>query len=127
MTTLRTCAGCGAPAPADAVELCEACRGRAEEWLAPERRIIGGVELRRLIGAGATGFVFEAWQADLARPVAVKILPGAAADPHRAARFLREARIAAGLRHPGIVTVHDCGRAGDASFLMMEWIEGLLA
>jgi hypothetical protein len=124
MTSPQTCASCGASALAGAVSLCEHCRGRAETWLAPENRIIGGLELRRLIGAGATGFVFEAWQADLARFVAVKILPGAATDPHRAARFLREARIAAGLRHPGIVTVHDCGRTGDASFLMMELIDG---
>ncbi len=65
----------------------------------------------------------------LDRPVAIKViaartgvvpLSGAELD----ARFVREARVAARISHPGVVTVHDAGREGDSLYLVMELVEG---
>jgi eukaryotic-like serine/threonine-protein kinase len=68
-------------------------------------------ELRRLLGGGATGRVYEALDTLLGIPVALKLLQlgGAPGDPERQAylRFAREAEAAGRLRHPNIVALHD--------------------
>ncbi len=81
------------------------------------------------IGRGGMGVVYRAEDPELHRPVAVKVIlfPPAVDDAMRAeleTRFQREARAAARIRHPGVVTVHDVGRDGDYLFLVMELIEG---
>ena len=90
----------------------------------------GRYELRELIGTGSMGEVWRAVDPRIARPVAVKILnvpPGLSrADEEQwEDRFLREARAAGRLSHPGIVTVHDVGVADDGRpFIVMEMVEG---
>ncbi|MES4904260.1 MULTISPECIES: protein kinase [unclassified Streptomyces] len=88
--------------------------------------------LVRPLGRGGMGEVWEARDASLRRPVAVKVISvlaggGSRADEARA-RFLREARITAALQHPHIVTVHDLGEAttgqGTTPFLVMELLRG---
>jgi outer membrane protein assembly factor BamB len=88
--------------------------------------------LVRPLGRGGMGEVWEAQDAGLRRPVAVKVISvlsggGSRADEARA-RFLREARITAALQHPNIVTVHDLGEAttdqGTTPFLVMELLRG---
>ncbi|MEE1737670.1 PQQ-binding-like beta-propeller repeat protein [Streptomyces sp. BE147] len=88
--------------------------------------------LVRPLGRGGMGEVWEAQDASLRRPVAVKVISvlaggGSRADEARA-RFLREARITAALQHPHIVTVHDLGEAatgqGTTPFLVMELLRG---
>ncbi|MQY37013.1 Serine/threonine-protein kinase PknD [Streptomyces sp. RB17] len=88
--------------------------------------------LVRPLGRGGMGEVWEAQDASLRRPVAVKVISvlaggGSRADEARA-RFLREARITAALQHPHIVTVHDLGEAatgqGTTPFLVMELLQG---
>nr|WSZ96275.1 PQQ-binding-like beta-propeller repeat protein [Streptomyces sp. NBC_00857] len=88
--------------------------------------------LVRPLGRGGMGEVWEAQDASLRRPVAVKVISvlaggGSRADEARA-RFLREARITAALQHPQIVTVHDLGEAatgqGTTPFLVMELLRG---
>lgn len=82
-------------------------------------------EVLRLVGRGGMGLVFEAFDTKLRRTVAVKVLAGPlAAYPMARRRFLREARAAAGLNHPNIVTVHAVGEHRDVPYLVMEFVRG---
>jgi hypothetical protein len=76
------------------------------------------------LGAGGMGVVYRALQLPLEREVALKLVR-ADGGAEAKARFLREARVASRLRHPGIGTVHDCGRAPDGVlWLAMELVAG---
>jgi Tol biopolymer transport system component len=86
---------------------------------------LGEFRILREIGRGGMGIVFEAHQEGLDRRVALKILPaGAALDEKLSIRFLREARAAARLDHPGIVRVMSSGISEGVLFFTMELIEG---
>jgi tetratricopeptide (TPR) repeat protein len=79
----------------------------------------------REVGRGGMGIVYQAEDAVLQRPVAYKVLPDAVReDPRALEDFLREARIAASLHHPNIVTIYDAGQAADAVYIAMEYVEG---
>jgi predicted Ser/Thr protein kinase len=83
------------------------------------------LEIIALVGEGGMGCVYRARHRQLERDVALKILaPGAEDDTRFEERFLREARALAKLDHPGIVRVHDFGKAGRRWFLVMEFVEG---
>ncbi|GAA2619019.1 MULTISPECIES: serine/threonine-protein kinase [Streptomyces] len=89
----------------------------------------GRYRLGRRLGAGGMGEVWQARDLRLDREVAVKVISrGVAGDPLLEERFRKEARTAAGLAHPRIVTVHDHGEADvDGSpvlFLVMELVQG---
>jgi len=88
------------------------------------RRIIAGkYRLDALLGRGASGEVYRAAQIDLARDVAVKLVVAEGGDAR--ARFLREARTAAGIRHPGVVEIFDAGvDESGAPYCAMELLEG---
>ncbi len=92
----------------------------------PER--IGRYRIRRQIGAGATGVVYEAEQDRPRRTVAVKVLRSQWSSAERVRRFEREAQILARLQHPGIARVYDAGIAdtdrGPIPFLAMELVSG---
>ena len=78
----------------------------------PTLATIGRYALKQCLGEGGLGTVYEAWDPLLSRTVAVKTLQFDLAAPARVALdrlFLNEARAAAGLNHPHIVTVHDAG------------------
>lgn len=81
-------------------------------------------DIEGLIGKGGMGAVFRARQKSLDRVVALKVLIEPETDAGFAERFQREARTLASLSHPGIVAVHDFGRAGDHWYLSMELVEG---
>ncbi|RKZ15968.1 hypothetical protein DRQ53_07575, partial [bacterium] len=82
-------------------------------------------ELAEPIGAGGMGEVYRAKDTRLDRDVAIKILPEVMAkDPERIARFDREARTLASLKHANIATVHDFMTVDGTSFLVMELVEG---
>jgi serine/threonine-protein kinase len=82
-------------------------------------------EIQNLVGQGATAMVYRAWDRELKRPVALKMLRETAAMSETArARFRREAQVAAGLSHPNIVAVHDAGERGGQLYLVMELVEG---
>jgi len=92
--------------------------------LAPGSRL-GTYEIVALLGAGGMGEVYRARDVRLGREVALKVLGAAtAADPDRLERLEREARAAAGLNHPNIVTLHSVEDDGDVRFLTMELVDG---
>ena len=71
------------------------------------------------------GEVYRATDTNLARQVAVKVLPASvAADPDRLARFDREAKTLAALNHPHIAAIYGLERAGGTTALVMELVEG---
>ena len=88
---------------------------------------IGRYALKGLLGHGGLGQVHEAWDPLLSRTVAVKTLQIDAAKPGGVALddlFLNEARAAAGLSHPNIVTVHDAGLSAQGVYIAMERLHG---
>ncbi|MGO8999965.1 MAG: protein kinase domain-containing protein [Polyangiaceae bacterium] len=76
------------------------------------------------LGAGGMGSVYAAYDTQLARRVAVKVLRPDALIADGRARLLREAQAMARLAHPNVVSVHDVGEYGDDVFIAMEYIEG---
>jgi serine/threonine protein kinase len=91
------------------------------------RVLMGQFELREVAGRGAMGTVYRAYQRTMDRIVAVKILRAEIVkEPGVLRRFLREARAAAKLQHPNIVTVHMVGETDDGvPYLVMEHIDGV--
>jgi serine/threonine-protein kinase len=89
-------------------------------------RVLGGrYVLGEVLGTGGMATVWRARDEVLGRDVAVKVLsPQYAADPEFLARFEREARHAAGLSHPRLVTVFDCGAEETMPFIVMELVAG---
>jgi serine/threonine protein kinase len=84
------------------------------------------LEIVSLLGHGGMGAVYLARQTSLDRIVALKVLSHSLAeDPSFTERFAREAKTLAKLTHPNIVTVFDSGQAGDASYLVMEYVDGV--
>ncbi|HET7701408.1 MAG TPA: serine/threonine-protein kinase [Candidatus Limnocylindria bacterium] len=88
-----------------------------------QRRLADRYVLLERIDAGGAGEVWRARDTRLDRDVAVKIL-GADADEAFRDRFADEARRAASVVHPNVVTVFDEGRDGDDSFMVMEYVRG---
>ncbi len=81
--------------------------------------------IERRIGTGGMADVFLARDETLGRRVAIKILAERyAQDDAFVERFRREARAAAGLSHPNIVSVYDRGEAGGTSYIAMEYLNG---
>lgn len=103
--------------------------GEAESIRVPtswtEDRRIGDYQIRRQIGRGGMGIVYEADQISLGRRVALKVLPLAAVlDQKQIARFRREAQAAAQLHHPHIVPVFGVGCEEGIHFYSMQLIDG---
>jgi predicted Ser/Thr protein kinase/regulation of enolase protein 1 (concanavalin A-like superfamily) len=81
--------------------------------------------VRRLIGSGGMGLVFLADDTQLGRPVALKVIrPELAGVPQATARFAREARAAAAIRHDHVVTIYQVGEAGGVAYIAMEYLQG---
>jgi eukaryotic-like serine/threonine-protein kinase len=80
----------------------------------------------RKVGQGGMGVVFQAEDTILHRNVAYKMLPQSLKDhPKVLENFLQEARVAAAINHPNIVTIYDTGRDEEGVFITMEFVEGV--
>jgi serine/threonine protein kinase len=98
-------------------------------WLEPSPRGIGcidGYVLTRFLGRGGMGLVFAGWEVALDRPVAIKFLaPSLAAEAAFRERFMREARAAAAVIHPNVVTILAVSDVQGLPSLVMERVEGI--
>ena len=95
------------------------------EFLDLQAALAGEYSLQRELGRGGMGVVYLARDVQLDRDVAIKVLPAHfARDVAARDRFLREARMAAGLSHPNIVPIHRVGEAGGFVFFVMSYVEG---
>jgi predicted Ser/Thr protein kinase len=95
------------------------------EFLDFQAALAGEYSLQRELGRGGMGIVYLARDVQLDRDVAIKVLPThLARDRSARERFLREARMAAGLSHPHIVPIHRVSETGGFVFFVMSFIEG---
>jgi len=85
---------------------------------------LGRYRLERELGAGAMGVVYAAFDPDLERRIALKLLRPQAPSAELKERLLREARAMARLTHPNVVTVYEVGTTGGRDFVAMELIHG---
>ncbi len=86
---------------------------------------IGRYRLVEPLGEGGMGMVWSGEDLELHRPVALKFLTAASLErAEMRARFLREARTAAALNHPGVCTIYEVGEHDGAPFIAMERIDG---
>ena len=121
---------CAEPLPPVLIPAARLARSRhgASAWLSDEEggRRLGRFEILAQLGAGSFGYVFQARDTELGRMVAIKIpMAGSLASEEDRAQFLREARSAAQLKHPGIVALHETGQADDGTFyLVEEFVQG---
>jgi len=86
--------------------------------------IIGGCRIESQLGAGGMGTVYKAHHIALDIPVAVKLLTNVSEVPDAAVRFVREAQIAARLKHKNIAAVLNVGEEGGRHYIVMEYIQG---
>lgn len=86
---------------------------------------LGRYEVERLIGSGGMGVVFKAFDTELNRPVAIKLLaPYLASSGPARKRFAREARAAAAVVHPHVVPIHNVETERESPFIVMQYISG---
>ena len=133
----KACPSCGARYPADAL-FCSldgspltsspnviAAAAATDPYLG--REILGHIEIRQLVGIGAMGRVYRAFQSGIDRDVAVKVLHRElSSNKALVARFHREAKVASRLAHPNVVHVLLVGQLPDgAMYIVMEYLDGL--
>ena len=96
--------------------------------LRPPPNKLGKYELKRELGRGAMGVVYEAWDPMIERRVAIKTIRQDQLDSDEAeeilARFQREAKAAGRMQHPNVVAVYEFGQHEDIYFIAMEYVEG---
>lgn len=100
----------------------------ADDFLFPVPRYIGRFEVRDVVGSGGFGVVFDAYDPELKRRVALKIpRPEAAVNTEFRRRFQREAEVAAALEHPHIVSIYEAGEAADSGvcYIASAFVEGV--
>lgn len=108
----------------DAVVLADGLRlapPRGPQYLAS----LGRFDVIDVLARGGMGTILRAWDGQLHREVALKLIsPRWAEDPVARQRFLQEARAAASLRHDSIITIHDVDQYGNIPFIVMELLPG---
>ncbi|MCH7706059.1 MAG: serine/threonine protein kinase, partial [Chloroflexi bacterium] len=88
-----------------------------------QQKRIGRYQVLEEIASGGQGAVYRARDVSLDRVVALKVLhPHLARNPQYRERFLREARTAASLTHPNVVTIYEVGEEGDQLYIAMEYL-----
>lgn len=102
---------------------------RTEKIISPPliepKGYIGRFNISRSLGAGGMGEIFEGYDTELHRRVAIKVLVSKyVEDSTMKQRFLREARMASQLNHPNIATIYEIGEAAGNPYIVMEYVEG---
>ncbi len=121
---MNSASACGGDAEADCVRDPGAGSSHFHVGLEPTLQL-GDFRIERRLGCGGMGVVYQALQISLNRRVALKVLPSGLLDNASAIeRFHREARAAAKLRHPNIVTIHAEGIEQGVCYFAMEMIDG---
>src|SRR5262249_24993660 len=123
---VETCAACQEVLER-LVALASVSEGRSAAALAePDHPpVIPGFVIERGLGRGGMGVVYQAWQPQLARHVAIKIVSASAmigAEDRR--RWLREARAIGRIRHPNVVQLHEAGEQDGCLYLVLDLIAG---
>ena len=91
----------------------------------PSNKLPDRYEVRSQLGAGGMGEVYLAWDKELERTVALKMLPAdVALDQQRMRRFVQEARATSALNHPNILTIYEIGQADSGRFIAAEFVDG---
>ncbi len=90
----------------------------------PRGTFLGRYVVLDVLGKGGMAVVYTAYDPELGRKVAVKLLHSDAQGPTGGPRLLREAQAMARLHHPNVVAVHDVGTFDDSVFVAMELVEG---
>jgi len=86
---------------------------------------LGRYEIRSLLGTGGMGEVYLAYDTQLRRQIAIKLLPTEfTQNKVRLSRFEREAYAASSLNHPNILTIHEIGEQDGHHFIATEYVEG---
>jgi tRNA A-37 threonylcarbamoyl transferase component Bud32 len=137
VTAVGAALGAARPGPAGLSRILDRLRGGGTEvaspaaWsLPPSDRPgfigrLGAIEVRREIGRGGMGVVYEGLDLTLYRPVAVKVLsPHLLGDAAARERFLREARAAAALTHEHVVTIHAVDQHAGVPYLLLQYVAG---
>jgi serine/threonine protein kinase/tetratricopeptide (TPR) repeat protein len=130
-TWLRYLAGHADDAIHAHLDGCAECRLVFAELSRSEHALARGAQLGRyvvidVIGRGGMGIVYKAFDPELDRAIAVKLVAIGADEPEAARqRLLREAKLLAQLSHPNVVAVHDLGTLGDDVFIAMEYVAGV--
>jgi serine/threonine protein kinase len=124
----RFCRSCGGALPAIEnldTEAAPAREAHPDVPAAVRLALQDGFDVLRPLGQGGMGAVYLARERALDRLVAVKVLRGdPAADPRGVERFLQEARVAARLRHPGIISIHAVGSRNGLHYFTMDYLDG---
>jgi hypothetical protein len=112
------------------IDGCADCRRALSSAMrgGPRAAGFGRYRIDGVLGAGGMGVVYRAWDPQLARPVAIKVVKQTRRDPAQRARLVREAQSLARLSHPHVCQVHDVGTESDAGaevWVAMELIEGM--
>jgi serine/threonine protein kinase len=111
------------PVPAEMMSRLRSVSRKSSETDGPTAlpRRIGKFELLEELGVGSFGHVFRSRDTELDRAVAIKILrAGRLASRDEMDRFVREARSAAQLKHPGLVALYETGQTADGTFYLVE-------
>ncbi|HTA20686.1 MAG TPA: serine/threonine-protein kinase [Polyangia bacterium] len=130
VTHLDGCVSCQDVVASVAPALLSRAQSPAESPLArdsalPRGATIGRYVVLALVGRGGMGEVYAAYDPELDRKIALKLLHGGEGETDAGrARMLREAKAIARLSHPNVVVVHDAGTIGARVFIAMEFVEG---
>lgn len=103
----------------------EAWAPAARPAVAQRGETFGRYVVLREIGSGGMGVVYAAYDPELDRRVALKVLARAASEGTGPARLLREAQTMASISHPNVITVHDVGEVEGRLFIAMELVDGV--
>jgi eukaryotic-like serine/threonine-protein kinase len=98
--------------------------GETASYTPGDIRTIGHFELLENLGGGHFGTVWKARDTKLDRTVAVKIPRRGQIEGPEAEMFVREARSAAQVKHPGVVSIHEVGREGDTLYIVSDFVDG---